>query len=426
MQADSGGVALLYDIGMAREIQGRSGAANALGVRVCLALVFVPILLFTALDSRAAGASPSEPVAQPVKAQPGTITSSWDRSDLVAARPAQGPAVPDPGFDRALLPDASLSGATGDFLPGNVNAWPQRVHGKIFFLSGEDAFSCSGTLISSRRKNVVFTAGHCVYDRQTGEFVSSLVFIPAYRDGEAPLGIFAATSLLTTAGWINDGSFSYDIGAVALAGEPENELGSRRIAFDLDPAERSWTIYGYPDNPDPPYGGGQLVACDAKTATRDTGVPATIGAKPCLMEQGSSGGGWITDGKYLNSVVSYGYCDTEPELCGLIFGPFFSSAAKALYTDPSIGGSITPGVKFKAKPPKKVRKRKVKFRLAGSGSTPVGFRCRLDQRLFVDCSNKVTISRLSPGRHAFRARSKDQTERQSSRTLTWKFRVKRK
>ncbi len=396
-------------------------------------LLFSALLLFSSLflSTQASGsvtaeARPSAPVVHEVRQSPAAVDSSWDREDLLGARPADLPGTPEQSFDLPDFPDAAVSGTSGDFLPGNVTAYPQRVHGRIFFLSGGSAFSCSGTLVNSRNGNVVFTAGHCVFDRDSGTFVGKLIFIPGYEDGNAPLGTYAATSLVTTTGWIDNGKFSYDIGAVALEDRPEDSLGSRKIAFDFDPGGRSWTIYGYPQEPDPPYNGEQLIGCDAETRTRDVGVPPTIGAGPCTMEQGASGGGWITEGRYLNSVTSYGYCDTDPDRCGLIFGPYFSNAAKALYTDGSIGGSITPGVKFKAKPPKKVRKKKVKFRLGGSGSTPVSFRCRLDKKNFVDCSNRVTISHLSLGKHAFRARSIDQTGRQSSKTVTWKFRAKKK
>ena len=410
---------------MVREFAGIAGGPPGRSRR--LLLIAVLLLLSTpAWGSATAAARPSTPVSHQVRQSPAAIVSAWDRDDLLGARPAEVEVDPVRGPDLAELTDASVSGASGDFLPGNVAAYPQRVHGKIFYLSGGASFSCSGTLVNSRLRNVVFTAGHCVFDRQQDSFVSKLIFVPGYEDGSTPLGTYAARSLVTTTGWIEDGKFSYDIGAVALEDSPENSLGSRRIAFDLDPGERSWTIFGYPQQPDPPYDGGRLVGCDAVTRTRDVGVPPTIGAGPCSMEQGASGGGWVTDDGYLNSVTSYGYCDSEPDLCGLIFGPYFSNAAKALYTDSSIGGSKAPGVRFKAKPPKRVRKKKVRFGLGGSGSTPVSFRCKLDRKSYVNCSNSVKVSHLSPGRHAFRAYSTDQTGHRSSKTVVWKFRSKKK
>jgi hypothetical protein len=45
------------------------------------------------------------------------------------------------------------------------------------------------------------------------------------------------------------------------------------------------------------------------------------------MTGGSSGGGWIVRGEYLNSVNSYGYV-TQPNR---MYGPYFSSVVQRLY-----------------------------------------------------------------------------------------------
>ena len=37
---------------------------------------------------------------------------------------------------------------------------------------------------------MIFTAGHCVFDNGTKTFVQDLVFLPGYKDGNAPLGIY--------------------------------------------------------------------------------------------------------------------------------------------------------------------------------------------------------------------------------------------
>jgi len=47
----------------------------------------------------------------------------------------------------------------------------------------------------------------------------------------------------------------------------------------------------------------------------------------CDMTAGSSGGGWIIDGQYLNSSVSYGYDNDPIDL----YGPYFGQAARNLF-----------------------------------------------------------------------------------------------
>ena len=133
--------------------------------------------------------------------------------------------------------------------------------------------------------------------------------------------------------------------------------------------------------------------------------PQPIGATPCDMMQGSSGGGWITDGNYLASVVSYGYCDQVPHLCGITFGPQMLSAAVSVYTydgmvdgvkvSDGIGGSANPTVRVLKAPARKVRKRKVVFRFGANGSTPMHFKVKLDRQPWVSTTARVVIRKLA-------------------------------
>jgi V8-like Glu-specific endopeptidase len=63
--------------------------------------------------------------------------------------------------------------------------------GKVFFLDdkGQERW-CSGTSIQSKYRNLVATAGHCVYDTDTNKPFSNFVFIPGYYQGKAPWGIY--------------------------------------------------------------------------------------------------------------------------------------------------------------------------------------------------------------------------------------------
>ena len=357
----------------------------------------------------------------------------WTPERMLAARPAEAPAAPEVAFD--LDPPLSATGPgavtssteQGDFFPTGIESFPLRVHGKVFFrVDGQD-FQCSGTVVVSKGKNVVFTAGHCVFDRETGAYAEQLVFVPAFQEGATPLGIWPASAVFTTTRYVENGDLSHDIGAAVLDDKIQLELGARKIAFRLDPTDRPYTIYGYPADPDPPYDGGALVGCRSTIVGRDSqqGSPAPIAAAPCEMRAGSSGGGWITEGGLLNSVVSYTYCDSEPDLCGFIFGPYFSTQAIDLYTFPAVGGSTAPTVKLVSAPPRRITRNRAKFRFSGSGSTPVSFRCRLDRRAPYRCGKKSTFKRLGKGRHVLRVNSIDQTGRVSPKTVKRTFRVLR-
>ncbi|QFY12563.1 hypothetical protein GBF35_43660 [Nonomuraea phyllanthi] len=79
----------------------------------------------------------------------------------------------------------------------NVNM-PKTI-GKVFFVNskGEKRW-CSATSIQSKYRNLVATAGHCVYDTATNsDTMSKWVFVPGYYQGKAPWGIYVGKQAFT-------------------------------------------------------------------------------------------------------------------------------------------------------------------------------------------------------------------------------------
>ncbi|GAA5041132.1 hypothetical protein HNP84_002422 [Thermocatellispora tengchongensis] len=77
----------------------------------------------------------------------------------------------------------------------NVNL-PTTV-GKVFFEVDGKPYWCSGSSIQSKYRNLVVTAGHCVYDTDKNKPVSNWVFIPGYYQGKAPWGIYVGAKVHT-------------------------------------------------------------------------------------------------------------------------------------------------------------------------------------------------------------------------------------
>ncbi|MEU8266629.1 hypothetical protein AB0B89_05630 [Sphaerisporangium sp. NPDC049002] len=63
--------------------------------------------------------------------------------------------------------------------------------GRVFFTRGGRDYTCAATSAKGAEKSLVMTAGHCVYDVVGQAAVKSLVFVPGYRRGEAPYGVYA-------------------------------------------------------------------------------------------------------------------------------------------------------------------------------------------------------------------------------------------
>jgi hypothetical protein len=247
-----------------------------------------------------------------------------------AARAAAG--TPERGKVRTVPPTrgrAPSKDADGPTPYANAVSYPTlypwRTQGKVFFTSGAKNFVCSATVVNTPSKRVVFSAGHCAVDE--GIVSRNFAFVPGYHGGVRPYGTFVATKLFSINGWIQNGNFSYDISAAVLGGPRlvANVVGSRGIKFNLL-RQQDFVSYGYPAAY--PFNGQRLYSCPSPFRGLDltSGIPRTQWIT-CNMTGGSSGGGWILAGGYLNSVNSYGY-DNKP---GRMYGPYFGPAAVNLY-----------------------------------------------------------------------------------------------
>ena len=317
--------------------------------RFCV-LVGAGLAAMAALAVLATGArAESAAVSTPIPESPSEVRSFWTPERMQEAQPLDLPEqAGSPTFARAtaggnagssMIPPSQGS-VRYDFQPGAETSFPQSVHGKVFFvIPASDSHptllaTCSGTVVSSRLQNVVFTAGHCATDE--GEASTNMIFVPGYRDGSEPYGEYPVATLLTTEEWANDGDFAFDVAIAQLSSPIEQTLGARGIAFNKAP-KTSYKIFGYPAEPSDTYDGEKLIECDAPLFGLEAGFshPFSNVAFPCDMREGASGGGWVNPAGDVVSVVSHGY--TDPSLEDQIAGPFFGAAVKRLYN--AAGGS---------------------------------------------------------------------------------------
>jgi hypothetical protein len=257
-----------------------------------------------------------------------SVTSYWTAERMQQAKPAAQRFGEAPGQARK---QGSLPWTSEEITTPYTQA-PTSTHGKAFFTLGGNDYVCSGTALLSGNKSVVWTAGHCV-NEGPGAFATNWQFVPAYKDGSAPLGVYVAENLFTPTAWRNAGDFSYDLGAAVVgpAGGTAltDRVGGRGIAFNTSRSQ-TYQSYGYPAAP--PFSGERLWRCTSALQTSDTSAnPDTLGIG-CDMTGGSSGGGWIV-GSNVVSVNSYGY-NNQPDV---MYGPYQGSVAQSLYTAASAG-----------------------------------------------------------------------------------------
>jgi hypothetical protein len=286
------------------------------------------ILLAAVLAALGAGTATAKPSPHPVRESPAAVRAYWTPARMKAAIPADRIRAARGGSAKRKPGGGSTYPYTSYEVTSSYTTPPTSTHGKVFFTERGVNYVCSGTALTSGNHSTVWTAGHCV-NEGPGAYVTNWSFVPAYKDGAAPLGTWPATSLTTTDQWRTTGDFAFDLGAAVVAHNTSGQAltdvtGGRTVRFNYDPAALRFLSYGYPAAS--PFNGQRLWACDAPLGTRDTSVsPATMGIG-CNMTGGSSGGGWIV-GNDVVSVNSYGYSTLK----NVMFGPFQGSVAQSLY-----------------------------------------------------------------------------------------------
>lgn len=210
--------------------------------------------------------------------------------------------------------------------------YPWRTVGRVFStIPGQGDVSCTGAVAVGR---AVWTAGHCLYTPGVG-WHTAVTFVPAYRNGAAPYGIFTVKQSFSLNGWVNSGDWAYDIGMI-VTNDIKNKKVSQWVgalgAMWNQPVSQHFHSFGYPVGL---LEGKYLLSCVASTSRTDTNYnPATPGMG-CDMLGGSSGGPWLikfapyTAGavNYVNGVQSHYYSAQPLEL----FSPYFGDGAAGLY-----------------------------------------------------------------------------------------------
>lgn len=210
------------------------------------------------------------------------------------------------------------SGVYSSYVVNQVAAmqtqYPHRWIGRLSFSTPGGTRYCSGTSIAG---NVMLTAAHCLYDTTNNRWYSSWVLAPAYRNGNAPYGTFAATQCWVLAAWVNlTGNYSinswarHDVGVCRMGRNSANQLLNSAVGSmgrqANQPNIRHYHNLGYPfrnfNDALLPNAGLYLRTCVAESFLQTT---ETRGMG-CNLGGGISGGPWMTG--YAPGVVT-GFAD---------------------------------------------------------------------------------------------------------------------
>ncbi|MEU9475771.1 trypsin-like peptidase domain-containing protein [Streptomyces sp. NPDC048191] len=142
---------------------------------------------------------------------------------------------------------------------------------------------CTASVVHSRKGDLIVTAAHCV-DGVDGD----LVFLPGYRDGRAPYGVWKVRKRYLPDGWAKRQDEDSDLAFATvenLHGKPvEDVVGANRFTTGTATGATAVTVIGYPDSRE------VAISCTNKP-TRHSRTQQRI-ACPAFTG-GTSGSPWI-------------------------------------------------------------------------------------------------------------------------------------
>ena len=201
---------------------------------------------------------------------------------------------------------------------------PSQV-GALFSGSISSGHYCTANVVDSPSGDIIVAAAHCLANGAN----STDTFIPAYRDGTAPYGVWHLTDVVESSAWTSDQDPDDDVAFAVVAPLNGQSLESVVGSYTLDTDGVSTgqvQLTGYPSSSDEP------ISCSGDSS----GFSATQLQVYCTnYTSGTSGSGWITDydpttgsGSLVGVIGGY---ETGGDTPDVSYSPLFGSEVRALY-----------------------------------------------------------------------------------------------
>lgn len=257
--------------------------------------------------SASSGARPVERSGTPAKPEP-SVKPSPTASPSPTATPAPAPPITSLGVSQVL---------TSSEQPAQVGA--------IFSGSMSGGHFCTGSVVDSPSGNIIVTAGHCL----TAGTSTTAVFVPDYRDGNAPLGVWQISNVIEDSAWTSNQDPDDDVAFALLKPLNGKTIESVTGSYTLDTdavSSGNVQLTGYPETTDEPISctGSASGFSSSQLQVYCTGYPA-----------GTSGSGWISDydpttgtGSLVGVIGGY---ETGGDTPDVSYSPLFNSTVRVLY-----------------------------------------------------------------------------------------------
>ena len=245
-------------------------------------------------------------------AKTGGAAAYWTRARLLAAQAWPETSGPQRGV--------SASAHTSQEAP--------RV-GALFLRAGNGNHYCTASVVSSPGRDLLITAAHCINGGDGGGYRSDVVFIPDYRDGRAPYGIWTPARLVVASGWVRSADPDLDVGFVVLKPSDgkniEQVLGADTLLFNAG-YRHLVRVTGYPQS------SGEPITCKNWTTRRSA---SQLRFSCDGFADGTSGSPWVTGfnpatrtGRVIGVIGGY---QQGGDTAAISYSPYFGTAISQLY-----------------------------------------------------------------------------------------------
>ncbi|MER7673849.1 hypothetical protein ABTY61_36045 [Kitasatospora sp. NPDC096128] len=184
-----------------------------------------------------------------------------------------------------------FKGATGKHTGVTRTAKPTVLNGlvgAVFTRNADGDHFCTASVVDSAGLNLIVTAAHCVWDPKIGQR-SDLVFVPGYRNGDTPSGVWPLLAVSVDDGWKDRADPDMDVAFAVVQAQNGQQvqqvLGANKLGVNRG-YQVPVRVTGYPGSSDVP------ITC-SNTTSEQSATQLRIDCPD--YTGGTSGSPWVTD-----------------------------------------------------------------------------------------------------------------------------------
>ncbi|MGW2252040.1 trypsin-like serine peptidase [Kitasatospora sp. NPDC001660] len=268
----------------------------------------------------------------------GTVLVLLAAGCTTAARPGAGtptassaPASPAASGDTHGWSRQRLKGAIAKYTGVTRTAKPTVLNGlvgAVFTRNASGDHFCTASVVDSAALNLIVTAAHCVWDPKLGRR-SDLVFVPGYRNGDTPSGIWPLVAVTVDDGWKDHADPDADVAFAVVQAQNGQQvqqvLGANKLGVNRG-FRLPVRVTGYPGTSDVP------ITCANNTTEQS---PTQLRIDCPDYTGGTSGSPWVTDfdpstrtGTVVGVIGGYQEGGDSPDTS---YSSYFGDRIQALY-----------------------------------------------------------------------------------------------